>query len=462
MEHLLDKLDKYSKSDFYPYHMPGHKRRSENEKLKDLYRLDITEIEGFDNLHDAKEILADVQKMAAENFGAAESFLLVNGSTCGILSAISAAVPKEGHLLIGRNCHKSVYHGAYLRQARLSYIFPKIREDYDIYQAVTAFEVEQELKRYSDIDAVLITSPTYEGLIADVEQIARVVHEYGAILIVDGAHGAHLGIEGISRDNSCKLGADLVVHSLHKTLPSMTQTAVLHVNGERVDREVVRRFLSIYQSSSPSYVLMASMEQAILSRNKCGGETGKKFLALRRDFLEKIKECRHIRIFETDDICKILISVKGTTMSGEQLYERLLSEYHLQMEMVSATFVLAIVTFSDTKEGFARLFEALLSIDKLLAKAEKELDIPSLPEPERRYEFREAWDKTGKWIGLGESEGQICGEFVYLYPPGVPILVPGERIGTKELSLLNYYINCGLSVKGLQKIHENYEIKIIT
>lgn len=462
MEYLLGKLEEYSQSDYYPFHMPGHKRQSEQETLRDLYRLDITEIEGFDNLHDAGGILASVQEKAAESFGADESFLLVNGSTCGILAAISAAVPKGGHLLVARNCHKSVYHGAYLREASLNYIFPEVREDYDIYKAVTAGEVEQELKKHPDIDAVLITSPTYEGLIADVEQIAKVVHEYGAVLIVDEAHGAHLGIEGVSRNNSCKLGADLVINSLHKTLPAMTQTAVLHVNGERTDRKMLRRFLSIYQSSSPSYVLMASMEQAILSRDKIGEETGRKFLALRRTFLEKIKECRYIRVFETDDICKLLISVKGTTMSGEQLYDRLLSEYHLQMEMVSATFVLAIVTFADTEEGFARLLEALLSIDNSLAKEKEDFQIPVLPVPEKKYEFREAWDKAREWIGLYESKGQICGEFVFLYPPGVPILVPGERIGDRELALLDYYIRCGLSVKGLRKIQDEYEINIIT
>lgn len=462
MEHLIDKLEQYSQSDFYPYHMPGHKRQSEWENLKELYKLDITEIEGFDNLHDAQGILASIQEMTARSFHAEESFLLVNGSTCGILAAISAAVPKGGHLLIARNCHKSVYHGAYLREAQLHYIFPAIREDYDIYQAVRADEVEQALRQYENIDAVLITSPTYEGMIADIRQIAKKVHEYGAVLIVDEAHGAHLGIEGISQDNSCVLGADLVIHSLHKTLPAMTQTAVLHVNGRRVDRELLRRFLGIYQSSSPSYVLMASMEQAVLSREKIGEGQGQKFLALRGQFLEKIKECRYIRVFETDDICKLLVSVKGTTMSGEQLYERLLWEYHLQMEMVSATFVLAIVTFADTEEGFARLLAALLSIDKSLEKEEAHFYIPLLPKPERSYELREAWDKTGEWIGLEESKGQACGEFVFLYPPGVPILVPGERIGESELSLLNYYIRCGLSVKGLRKIQNQYEIKIIT
>lgn len=482
MERLLDKLQKYSQSDFYPFHMPGHKRAFTDEFLNQIYRLDITEIEGFDNLHDAGDILRDIQILAAKSYRAEESFLLINGSTCGILSAISASVSVGGHLLVARNCHKSVYHAAYLRNAILRYIYPTVNTEYDIYDPVTKEQVEKALIEDEKIEAVVITSPTYEGMIADISGIAKVVHAHGAILIVDEAHGAHLGLQGISRESSVTYGADLVIHSLHKTLPSLTQTALLHVCGERVDRNILKRFLRIYQSSSPSYIFMASMEQALWFReglksnhlpkadlqksdNVAGGsKTGlhpygednvqknlqENLVIYRKDFLEEAAGLSHIRVFETDDICKLLISVKGTSMTGQQLYKTLLEEYHLQMEMVSATYVLAIVTFGDTKEGFFRLTEALKKIDAAITKREEDFRIPSFTTPEKCMELREAWDQKTMDKILIESENCICGEFVYLYPPGAPLLLPGERITGKEIQQLQYYLDTGLSVKGLR------------
>ncbi|MCI9144521.1 MAG: amino acid decarboxylase, partial [Lachnospiraceae bacterium] len=260
MEHLFEKLAAYSEKGIYPCHMPGHKRRGWGKLPEELYEIDITEIEGFDNLHQPEEILLELQREAARLYGAEESYYLVNGSTGGILSAVSCAVPFGGHILMARNCHKSAYHAAYLRHLQMEFLYPGILSEYGITDAVSALEVGEALERTPDIDAVLIVSPTYEGRIADVAAIAGVAHEKGIPLIVDEAHGAHLGLAEGFPQNSCQAGADLVIHSVHKTLPALTQAGLLHVNGRLIDRDKLRRFLRIYQTSSPSYPLMASID----------------------------------------------------------------------------------------------------------------------------------------------------------------------------------------------------------
>ena len=194
MEHLFEKLKENASEDIYPYHMPGHKRQSWGELPEALYTIDITEIEGFDNLHQPEGILLELQKRAARIYGADESFYLVNGSTGGILSAISSAVPVGGHILMARNCHKSAYHGAYLRNLNITYLYPSWLPEYDIFDAVTPQLVAEALEQEPDINAVLLVSPTYEGRISDIGAIAKIVHKKGIPLIVDEAHGAHLGL----------------------------------------------------------------------------------------------------------------------------------------------------------------------------------------------------------------------------------------------------------------------------
>ena len=212
-------------------------------------------------------------------YGADESFYLINGSSCGVLAAISAAVSEGGHIIMARNSHKSAYHAAYLRKLKIAYLYPEQIRDYEINEAVRAEQVREALRSCPQAEAVFLVSPTYEGRIADVAEIAKLVHEQNKILIVDEAHGAHLGFAEGFAENSIQAGADLVIHSVHKTLPAPTQTALLHVNGERVNRELVRRFLRIYQSSSPSYLLMAGIADALNVVEKQGKELFPRFLA---------------------------------------------------------------------------------------------------------------------------------------------------------------------------------------
>lgn len=459
---LLEKLKEYSKSNYYPYHMPGHKRMSAGDLPKEWTATDITEIDGFDNLHQAEGILKEVQKKAAKAYGAEESFYLINGSTGGILSAVSAAVPFGGELLIARNCHKSVYHAAYLRHLQLHYIYPKVLEGYDICEAVTVGQVEQALSEHPEVAAVLIVSPTYEGRLADVAAIAKVVHAKGLPLIVDEAHGAHLGFASEFASNSARLGADIVINSVHKTLPAMTQTALLHVNGKLVDRERLKRFLHIYQTSSPSYVLMASMEEAV---EIAGSEGAFELFSERwRKLLTDLQQCKRLKILPGNqeecvnnihDIGKLIISVKGTELSGQQLYDILLQEYHLQPEMACESYVLCMFTIGDSQEGYDRLTKALLAIDGRL-QGKQEQGIDTMPCLKVEKAFFEAWEQEKESVPLEKAEGRLAGEFLNLYPPGTPIAVPGERLSGDAITIIENCLAGGLTVQGI--IGEGYVV----
>ena len=489
MEHLFEELRKHSESDIYPYHMPGHKRRPFGMLPGELSRIDITEIDGFDNLHQPEGILDGLQREAAGLYGAEESFYLVNGSTCGILSAVSCALPEGGHILIARNCHRSAYHGIYLRGLRATYLYPPYLEEYGIYDALEPEEVRRALEREPDIGAVLVVSPTYEGRISDIRAIADIVHERGIPLIVDEAHGAHLGLADGFPKNSCQQGADLVIHSVHKTLPALTQTALLHVNGQRIDRGLLRRFLRIYQSSSPSYLLMAGIDNALRYVGLQGQEA---FGAFRQRFeamLDRLRGCRHLRFLmdtgDRQDTGKLLIATKQSGLTGKQLYDILLGRYHLQPEMASTGFVLAMFTVNDREEAYRRMTEALLAIDGALEEGMAHT-------PEKRAEGRaaeapgsgeyrpgagalcgegagesaghgrnrgtgrsgaiplaKAWDMPTEQIALAESEGRYIGEFINLYPPGVPLLVPGERMTGELIGMISEAEEQGLEVQGV-------------
>lgn len=477
MGELYEKLKSYAESDYYPYHMPGHKRRLGGEVLSSISKLDITEIDGFDNLHEPNGIIKRIQQKAAHIYGAEESFYLVNGSTAGILSAISAAVPEGGKILMARGCHRAAYHGAYLRGLDIRYLVAETEPDFGCNLEITPTQVEQALMEDLDIRAVFLVSPTYEGIVSDVEQIARIAHKRGIPLIVDEAHGAHLGFHPAWPKSSCKCGADIVIQSLHKTLPSFTQTAILHVNGKLVDRQLLKRFLSIYQSSSPSYLFMAAMEEALDLTASGADRLFGDFLQNWKRMLERLNECRCLRVLQMEgmDIGKLVIADKSGYMTGRQLYESLLHTYHLQPEMAAGNYVLAMFTVGDTQEGYDRMTEALLAIDEEICmqsgaradkmaykeskgcKASKLLRLPKLPP--RELSLKEAWESEGEEISLADAKGRLSAEFINLYPPGIPILVPGERFTEELCSYIQDCLEEGLQVQGVGK---EKTVKVLT
>lgn len=481
MSELFEKLSAYGASDYYPYHMPGHKRRLKTDTMRELAQIDITEIDGFDNLHDAQDILKRIQEEAAAAYGAEESFFLVNGSTAGILSAISTAVSPGGKILMVRGAHKSAYHAAYLRDLQIAYLWPGVHPLFGCNLPATAKEVEEALQQTPDVQAVFIVSPTYEGLTADVKSIAEAAHKRNIPLIVDEAHGAHLGFDGRWPESSVKQGADLVIQSLHKTLPAPTQTAILHVNGKLVDRCGLRRFLGIYQTSSPSYIFMAAMEDAIattsVNREKLFGD----FWEYWKGMTESLSACRNLIFLkeENSDPGKLAVMDKTGFLDGEQLYEMLLHKYHLQPEMAAGRYVLAMFTVGDTKEGYERLTKALLEIDEYITTERKQRTQEKLMEREGNrmadavtpvciqkktqavIGIGRAWDTPKEWVLLKDAEGKTAGEYVNLYPPGSPIIVPGEIFTKDILTEIAAYRQQGFHVQGVKEIEDDIYVSTI-
>ena len=475
---LLYELEKYERSGSYPLHMPGHKRNIRH--FTDPFAIDITEIEGFDNLFHAQGMLLEAQRNAARLYGSEETYYLVNGSTCGILAAISASVKRGGHLLMARNSHKAAYHGAFLRGLHVSYLYPGMDMNRGINGSIRPGQVKEALSKEPDIQAVLITSPTYDGIVSDIREIAAAVHRAGAVLIVDEAHGAHLGMHPSLPHPALSCGADIVINSLHKTLPSLTQTAVLHVNGPLADREKIRRYLGIYESSSPSYVLMAGMDACITMLEEQGPQLFEVFmehLGKLRESLGQMQVLHLVSGKEKELYCyefdpsKVLISTEDSPMTGPELSQILRLEYRLEVEMEAEHYVTAIMTIGDTKEGFARLEHALLEIDGRLAAAgggsntEKRKNVAyagmtaenressagmfSLEANEEAMSMEEAENIPWETVPLKDSAGRISVEFAYLYPPGIPLLVPGERIAGSLPGRLDYYRFLGLKLQGM-------------
>ena len=462
---LEDFYHAYCDRDIYPYHMPGHKRNTELMKMDNPYGLDFTEIDDLDDLHEASahpdrdSILAEAMRRAARLFGTKRSFILVGGSTSGLIGSILACTKRGDRVLIPRNCHKSVYNALALAGLNPVYIYPSVDEEYSIYAKLRPEDVQKALTRYPDIKLAVLVSPTFDGIVSDVTAIAEVVHAHGIPLLVDEAHGPHLGFSPDFPDSAVHLGADIVVQSLHKTLPVLTQTSILHLCSDRVPEEEVVRYLAILESSSPSYVLMASADQCSELLETRGEELFNIYFERLQKFSEQMKGLKHLRvlckgyddpsthpnIFRYDP-GKILISTRGTSMTGPQLYEVLLKKYRLQMEMKLRDMVLAMTSIADTQEGFDRLADALLEIDSELTEGEigpafalkqSELSVPDMTPAA-------AIAKPSKMLPPEEAAGHIAREFVYAYPPGIPYIVPGERIEAATLETMQQMEACGI------------------
>lgn len=465
MQYLDDQLKIYGESEAYPFHMPGHKRRELD--FPNPYTIDITEIDGFDNLHHAEGILKEAQERAAALYGSDCCYYLVNGSTCGILAAICAATKKRDKVLVARNSHKAVYHAMALHELESCYLYPAITEN-DLQGQITPEQVKAALIENPDAAAVIVTSPTYEGIISDIKGIADAAHSHGVPLIVDAAHGAHLGFGAEFPENPVKLGADAVIMSLHKTLPSFTQTALLHLNGTMIEQERVARYLGMFETSSPSYLFMAGMDACVRMLKQQG--TGL-FLEYRRkldDFYSRTADLKYLHVMRKEDLSqkeayawddsKLVIF---TGDSGERLHQILRERYQLQMEMVSGKYVLGMTSIMDTEEGFDRLVQALHEIDAELIcqKADGRQNTEEVSEagftarmyqPNRRQmQIYQVMDFSSREVSFDEAVGKMSADYIFLYPPGIPMIVPGEIISRGLIENIRECIWLGLHIEGL-------------
>ena len=450
----------------YPFHMPGHKRNMKEYPFCDSYKIDITEIDGFDNLHEAHGIIEKAQERAAFLYGSSETHFLVNGSTCGILSAVSGSVKKNGKILMAANSHKSAFHALLLNCCKCEFIYPEINEEYEIAGGIHPSDVKKLLQKNPDTQAVFLTSPTYDGMISPVREIAEIVHSKGIVLIVDEAHGAHFGfyepfIKAYGMRSSVQEGADIVIQSVHKTLPSYTQTALIHINGNLADRERIRRYLKIYQTSSPSYVLLGGIDRCMGILETEGQDLFIRWEKNIREFYKIREDLKHIKFLGDEvigssgivgrDVGKFLFSMKNTTTNGVCMYDILREKYHIQLEMAAGNYCLAMSTFMDTEEGFRRLKEALIEIDSDLKGIETFHEKFKFLKMSKVYEIYEVQDFKTEMALFRECKGRIAADFIYVYPPGIPMIVPGEEVDGDLIQSVEYMREQGLNVIGIEE-----------
>lgn len=497
---IYDKLLQFQKEDRYPFHMPGHKRRLKNDLSDNLFGWDITEIDGFDELHDPEGIIKESMEELCAFYHTEQTWYLVNGSSCGNLAAIGGVFQRGDEILVARNCHKSVYHGIELFGLKPCYVYPDSDNWMRIYNGIRPEQIEEKLKNHRKIKGVFLTSPTYEGVVSDIRAISRVCKEYGAVLIVDEAHGAHFPFSDYFPESAVTRGADVVIQSLHKTMAVPNQGALLHLCSKRVNQERLNRYQSMFQTTSPSYVLLASMEYGIAH-----GQEQKKlwdrYEILLEQYRNQWERFTHFYLVSEKDFkkegCfdydkgKLVFGVRPESedkkaenfhkkvITGKEIADSLLKKYHLQMEMSEKNYLIAMTSYMDEEEGFLRLNQALEELDKKIEestlekgiwteqilknstpkeKNQKKDDLQNFISEKEEADERvllpgEALDKKRIWIKLDEASGQIAGDYVYLYPPGSPILVPGEKINAKVLEKIQEYLYNNMEVKGVLNKH---------
>lgn len=540
-EYINEALEKYINKGTYPWHMPGHKRLP-LEKLENfwngVYAHDFTEAKDLDDMHEPEMFIADSLAEMKKVYGTFATYMLVNGSTSGLMTAIHATCHRGDVILAARNCHKAVYNAICMLELEPEYIVPdyvdmrwrcgvnqngeqtitdgmtdasgesnretrekmaassEVNHETEEKAAVNG-EDDREVSEKTDIlgdispdkverainmlitdgrkpSVVIITSPTYEGVMSDIGTLAEIAHRYGIYLIVDEAQGAHLNfMEG--HETAMEQGADIVIESLHKTMPALTQTSLLHVMNPKLD-ERVRRYLQIFQTSSPSYIFMQSMEKAVAfgANNRAGFvEYGRRL----EIFAEKCDSLRNIRLFrpgvnvskndEGCSACKVFdhdegrlvfvvrpgtVDGSGQIFTGVMLADILADRYGLIVEMASVSYVICISSVVDSAASYDILFRAIEEIDndlehRVIVDGSRAMDIIS----GRRSAMvpGKAWDEPSEMVPLELSVGRISGAFVYAYPPGIPVLAPGEIVDERAVCGIDTMIRSGLNVSGV-------------
>lgn len=414
--------------------MPGHKRNT-NFNITGS-EIDITEIDEFDNLHSPDGIIKEMHDEISDLFGYRKSIISVNGSTCAILSAIFSICRRGDKIIIARNCHKSVYNACCLLELDVVYIEPEFNKKIGAYTNISQSAVDEIIFHNSDAAAVVITSPTYEGFISKIK--------CDMPLIIDSAHGAHFGFADWLPERP---NADIVIQSLHKTLPCLTQTAVIHINNEKLfDR--VKMFMDIFESSSPSYILLNSIDKCIdfLKENN---NTFKNYKSMLDDFFCKVKKLDNITIHKNDDITRLIIAAKGYT--GVQLAEHLRNN-GIEPEGATLNYVILISTVADTPDGFNRLYSALAKIEK---RENADIFNKKISIPKKIAKSSDIINNSVLPLTFNESIGKICAEYIFAYPPGIPILVPGELITAEIIDYIRVCIKNSVNIISDSKLLPN-------
>ena len=455
------------------FHMPGHKQNNDHmEELRylqdNMLAFDVTEVEGTDNMFMPEDMIKDSLDLLAAAMKTRKSYFLVNGSTCGIYSMILGLIPKKSRIIVQRNCHKSVHAALYLGDIEPVYVYPEINERFSFASCISLESIKEAYMENPDIAAVMITSPTYYGTMADIASIADFCHKNDVLLLVDEAHGAHLGFSTKLPETAIELGAHASVTSFHKTLPALTQTAVLNLSDKMNERQIrkVSSQMEIFQTSSPSYLFMASIDIARYIMQEKGEQLVDDLLDNLSWFKDSLRDYPFIRILSKEDLSEESFDptrlVINTPMPAGELSQLLRKKHDIQIEMSDFNNLVLICTVSDTREMYMKLSLSLRnifsgyseeisssgSIDtdnkdtvsnyrfRSLEGPDAELYFSEMPRPVIMMSQREAEMTESTEIPMEIAIGRICAETVTPYPPGIPLLLAGEKITPEKISYI--------------------------
>lgn len=461
---LYNQLIKYSQSKL-AFHMPGHKfGQIAGLSQMDLSKLDNTEAVGMDNLYEAEGVIKEAMGLMAHFYGSKQSIFLTNGSTVGILTSILATCKEGDQFIIARNAHHSVWSALVLAGVSPIYISPEYIYEEDLLGKITPEIVEEALKQYPNARGVMVVSPTYEGIVSDIQSIAEIVHRYNKILIVDEAHGAHFVLGNAFPKSSIVLGADLVINSMHKTLPTLTQSALIHICSERVEYEKIISTLRMIQTSSPSYVMMGLMDymrEYIISHIvEIEEHYIKSLIVFREQLKEKLKVLKLIE-YEANqyDRSKVIISTLGSDVNGYELANQLNERFNIAVEAALEHYIILMTTMADQKDSLDRLRQALIEIDSTLKGQARPRSMNSFITEKISLgkNPRSIFYSEKCWMKLSKCQDRVSSKNIMLYPPGIPIMAIGEKVKEQDILFIQRLKN---KLQGIRLIDDEIWIEV--
>lgn len=469
---LIDALKSSISKNHTPFYTPGHKRGAGVSPIltdllgKDVFRADLTELSELDNLFAPESAILAAQELAAMAFGAQRTWFLVNGSSCGIIAAIMTVCEPNQHILLPRNIHLSVVSGLIIAGAIPIFINPQYDQDLDITCSITPKDLEIALAQHPQAKAVLVVYPTYNGVCGNLKAICQVTHEHNIPLIVDEAHGAHLNFHDNLPISALTAGADLTIQSTHKTLGSMTQTSMLHIQGNRINIDRLNQALQLVQSTSPSFILLASLDAARQQMAIDGQNLMQQTLELANIARNKIREIPGLSVLELPKIrqpgffdldkTRLTVNVKELGITGFTT-ENFLIEMGIVPEVSSFENVTFIISLGNNELDINALVKVFKKINDIPRCRKYEMSTSNIIskiifnyQPDNRLVIspREAFFATSEILPLEKTVDRICAENICPYPPGIPILMPGERITKSALDYLQQVQDLGGVITG--------------
>ncbi|MDP3385671.1 MAG: aminotransferase class V-fold PLP-dependent enzyme [Eubacteriales bacterium] len=466
---MEDQLKRYNDKKPYRFHMPGHKGKSILSPKEEIlvYGNDITEIEGMDNLHNPKGVIKDMLRHIANTYGVRRTFMSINGSTTSLHAAILGLTNPKEKIIIARDCHKAVYNAMILGDLNPVYLPVSVNKDIGLINLDDLMNFETIIKD-TDAKVVVITYPSYSGICCDIEEVVKIVHKYNKIIIVDEAHGSHMKFSGLLPISAEESGADVIVQSAHKTLPALTQTSMLHINTD-LDTSRIESYLSILMTTSPSYLMMASLEKSVrymadyakirLEENLHSiNMLAKEFVNAGRVYKSRdYFMSNHVYDFDSS---KLLFRVAEAGIVATHGKSLLRSRFNIEMEMADIEYINGFMTVSDEMEDLRFLFQ---SVDDIIRSEGSNtiIDTSSYARkavtPEISMNIRSAFYAEKTVLPLNSATEEISGDYIIPYPPGIPLICPGEKITGELIDLINELDRKGIEILGL----ENGIIKVI-